>query len=113
MAVLRHRSERTAIVGSAVIFGVLHLANLFGGASPLYAALQLAFAALFGLVAALVVSHTRSLWPVIAWHVAHDAITYVGGDDLNALTLSVLAVECAVLVAYAVVLWRRLPANAA
>lgn len=110
MATLRQRSRRTAIVGSAVIFGVLHLANLFGGASPLYAGLQLAFAALFGLVAALVVEHTGSLWPVIAWHFAHDAITYVGGDALNATTLAVLAVEVVVLAAYAGVLWRRLPA---
>ena len=110
MATLRQRSRRTAIVGSAVIFGVLHLANLFGGASPLYAGLQLAFAALFGLVAALVVEHSGSLWPAIAWHFAHDAITYVGGDALNATTLAVLAVEVVVLAAYAGVLWRRLPA---
>ncbi len=109
MATLRPLGERTAIVGSAVIFGVLHLANLLGGASPTYAVLQLLFAALFGLVAALLVSHTGSLWPAIAWHFAHDAVTYLGGDALTATTLGVLAVECAVLTAYAVVLWRRLP----
>lgn len=31
---------RTAIIGSSVLFAVLHLANLAGGASPTYAALQ-------------------------------------------------------------------------
>ena len=109
MAVLRQCSLRTAIVGSAAIFGVLHLANLFGGVSPVYAVLQLAFAALFGLVAALVVTHTRSLWPVIAWHFAHDAVTYVGGDVITPTALGVLPLECVVLTAYAIVLWRRLP----
>ncbi len=110
LATLRARSQRTAILGSAALFAVLHLANLLGSASPLYAGLQLAFAALFGLVAALVVTHTGSLWPVIAWHFIHDAITYLGGDALTATTLGVLAIECAVLTAYAVLLWRRLPA---
>lgn len=109
MAVLRPLGERPAIVGSAAIFGVLHLANLLGGVSPLYAVLQLLFAGLFGLIAALLVSHTGSLWPAIAWHFAHDAVTYVGGDALTARTLGVLAIECAVLTAYAVLLWRRLP----
>lgn len=107
MAALRHRSERTAIVGSAAIFGVLHLTNLAGGASPVYATLQVLFAALFGLVAALVVSRSGALWPVIAWHFAHDAVTYLGGDHLNTTTLTVLAVDCLVLAFYAVALWRR------
>jgi len=50
-----------------------------------------------------------TLWVGIAWHIAYDFTSYLGGDALDSASLAGLALECAVLGWYAVVLWRRLP----
>lgn len=109
LSVLLPRGTRYAVIGQAVVFGVLHLANLANGKSALYAVLQLLFAALFGLVAALVVVLSRSLWPVLAWHFAHDLVSYLGGDELSTRVLVGLALVVLLLAGYAAHLWRRLP----
>lgn len=97
------------MVASSGLFGLLHLTNLLGGKSLGYAVLQLLFAVLFGVVVALLVVHTRSLWPAIGIHAAYDIAAYLGGDVLNTAAVVGLSVQCAILAGYAVVLWRRLP----
>lgn len=113
LAALRRLGDRKAIVVSAILFGVLHLAGLAGGATPLYAALQVVFAALFGLVAAQIVVLTGSLWPTIIWHVLYDTVSYLGGDQLTPVTIGGAVANCVILAATAVILWRRIPATAA
>lgn len=110
LSVLRPRGTRSAVVLQTVIFGVLHLANLAGGKSVTYAVLQLLFAALFGLVAAQLYAVTGSLWPAIGWHFAHDALSYLSGDELTTRSLVGLGVVVVILAGYAAYLWRRLPA---
>jgi membrane protease YdiL (CAAX protease family) len=110
-AILRARSSRTAIVGSSVLFGVLHLANLAGGADIGSAVLQVAFAALFGLVAAQLLVLTGSLWPAIAWHAAWNFVTFIGGDATDTRSLSGLGAACLVMLGYAVFLGRRTPSR--
>lgn len=104
LAVLRSGGVRVAVVGSSVLFAVLHLANLAGGEDPAAAVLQLVFAALFGFVAALLVVHTGSLWPAIAWHAAWDFVNYLGGNGSSAAALAGIAIACAVMGAYAIAL---------
>ncbi len=111
LAALRPHGARYAVIGQAILFGVLHLANLAGGKSPTYAALQLTFALLFGLVAGLVVVFSRSLWPAMAWHFAHDLVSYLGGDVVTTRTLIGLGLAVVVLAGYAAYLWRQLPAD--
>lgn len=106
------RGPRRAVVTSTVLFAVLHLASLAGGASPLYAGLQVAFAALFGLAAALVRLHTGSLLVPIVFHALYDGVSYLGGDALTARTLVGTAVACVVLAVWSAVMWRRIPATA-
>jgi len=107
LAVLRSGGTRVAIVGSSVMFGVLHLANLAGGEDPSSAILQLLFAVVFGVVAAELVVITASLWPVIVWHALWDFTNYVGGNATTGATLAGVGIACAVMIAYAIVLWRR------
>ena len=52
LAVLRPHGARVAIVGTSLLFGIPHLTNLLDGESLAVAGLQLAFAVLFGVVAA-------------------------------------------------------------
>lgn len=107
--VLSVRGQRFAVIVASALFGVLHLANLFGGKSPLYATLQVVFATLFGFVAAEIFVITRSLWPTIIWHAVYDFIAYLGGDSLDTRALIAIGVSIAILVAYAIWLWRQLP----
>ena len=109
LAAFRGRGARYAVVASSALFGVLHLANLAGGASPLYAVLQWLFATLFGFVAAELVAVSGSLWPAIVWHAVYDFTAFASGDALDANALVALGVGSAILAAYAVWLWRRLP----
>lgn len=109
LALFRPAGARRAVVATAVLFGVLHLANLAGGATAGYAVLQLAFAALFGFVAAELAVLTDSLWPTILWHALYDLTSYLGGDALDARALVGLAVQVVVLGGYAAWLWRKLP----
>lgn len=113
LAALRRLGERRAVLIAGVMFGVLHLANAASGATPLYLVLQLGLATAVGVVLAEVVAITRSLWIGIAWHIAFDLCAFLGGDALSANALIGLAVQCVVLVGYAVLLWRRLPDEAA
>ncbi|CAH0273384.1 hypothetical protein SRABI02_03738 [Plantibacter cousiniae] len=106
-AILRARSTRTAAIGSSVLFGVLHLANLAGGADVGSSILQVAFAALFGLVAAQLLVLTGSLWPAIAWHAAWNFVSFIGGDSTDSRSLVGLGAACVVMLGYAVFLGRR------
>ncbi|MBD8104413.1 CPBP family intramembrane glutamic endopeptidase [Plantibacter sp. CFBP 8775] len=106
-AILRARSTRTAVVGSSVLFGVLHLANLAGGADVGSSILQVAFAALFGFVAAQLLVLTGSLWPAIAWHATWNFVSFIGGDSTDDRSLIGLGAACVVMLGYAVFLGRR------
>lgn len=109
LAALRGLGARTACVGSAALFGVLHLANAAGGKPPAYLALQVVFAFAVGLALAELVALTGSLWIGVAWHFAYDFATFLGGDALNPTTLVGAVIIDAILISYAAFLWRRLP----
>lgn len=110
LSALRQRGHRYAVIVSSLIFGILHLVNgLNAKTTALYLVLQLLFAILFGVVASLTVTVTRSLWPAIIFHVAWDITSYLGGDALTGRVLALLAVEVVVLAGYAVFMWRRTP----
>lgn len=106
------RGPRTAVLTSTLLFSVLHLSSLAGGATPLSAVLQVVFAALFGLAAALVRAHTGSLLIPIAFHALYDGTSYLGGDALTPLTLVGTAASCVVLAGWSAVMWRRVPSHA-
>lgn len=106
LALLRPAGIRTAIIGSSALFGVLHLANLAGGADLAGALLQVAFAVLFGVIAAELAVLTGSLWPAIGWHAAWDFVSYLGGDAATPLALVGVGIACVVMLVYAVILWR-------
>lgn len=107
LAILRSGGVRAAVIGSSVMFGVLHLSNLAGGESLEAGILQLVFAVLFGIVAAELAVVTGSLWPAIGWHAAWDFANYVGGNAANGAALIGVGAVCAVMLVYAVALWGR------
>jgi membrane protease YdiL (CAAX protease family) len=106
---LRRYGTGRAVLFSALIFGVMHLANVASGKTAGYLVLQVLFSMLFGIVTAELVAVTGSLWPGIVFHAAYDAVAYLGGDSNSTAAFASLAVQVAVLGAYALWLWRRLP----
>lgn len=107
LAVLRPAGIRTAVIVSSALFGVLHLANLAGGADLGAALLQVAFAVIFGVVAAELAVVTGSLWPAILWHAAWDSVSYLGGNQVVPIALAGVGLSCVVMLVYAVWLWRH------
>lgn len=76
-----------SIIVSSVVFGLLHAANLIGGANVFYTTLQIIYALLFGLVAASIVTLNKSLIPVIVWHFLHDFLAFSIGDRINGVDI--------------------------
>lgn len=91
-----------AIIGSSVLFGALHLANLAGGESGPGAVLQVAFALAFGFAAGVLTVTTRSVLPAIIWHAAWDFVNFAGGNSLGTLAVVGTALATALIVTYGV-----------
>lgn len=103
---MQEKGTKNAITGTSILFGVLHLANALSGKNVLYLILQVIFAFLVGFVLAEIASITKSLWAVIIWHASHDYISMITGDELNTKSLIILAIQVAVLLIYAFMLWK-------
>lgn len=103
---MQEKGTKNAIIGTSILFGVLHLANALSGKNVLYLILQVIFAFLVGFVLAEIVSITKSLWAVIIWHASHDYISMITGDELNTKSLIILAIQVVVLLIYAFMLWK-------
>lgn len=108
LGVLRAGGVRSSVVGSAVLFGALHLATLAGGAALASVALQVSFALLFGLCTAQLVLLTGSLWPAITWHAGWDLANYLGGNATDPRALLGLGVTTVVMALYALHMGRML-----
>lgn len=103
---LEEKGRKKSIIGSSIIFGVLHLVNALNGKNALYIVLQMFFAFLVGIVFAEIVSITKSLWVVIIWHSVHDFIGSSTGDALDSTALVVLAIQVVILLVYAICIWK-------
>ncbi len=67
---------KTAMIVSALTFGLGHIVNLFNGSGrdPVSAVIQIVFAVLVGFVLVLIFYHGRSLIPCILFHSANNAL---------------------------------------
>lgn len=113
LSVLRPLGAGVAIGGSTLLFAVLHLANLASGESIPATVLQVAFAAVFGLVAAQLVVLTGSLWPGIVWHAVWNFANVIGGNLTTPWALTGIGVAIVVLIMYSLLLARRIAAPTA
>ena len=79
-----------AALFSALIFGLLHFANLLAGADPLATAVQVVFAILYAIVLTGPFVYTGFLWPLILLHGAQDFIAFWStGSIVNTSTPSI------------------------
>lgn len=104
---LTEKGKKNAVIGSAIIFGVLHVINALNGKNILYLVLQMFFAFLVGFVLAEIVSITKSLWIVIIWHASHDFISMTTEGELDSKALIILAIQVILLFIYAIGIWKK------
>lgn len=110
-------NPRTAIIVSALTFGLGHIVNLFNGSGrDLTASLvQIVFAILVGFVLVLIFYHGKSLIPCILFHAANNALTVFAAEgsmspQVNMILNLVLIVV--VLGGYMLYLVKRFPEKA-
>ena len=61
-----------AILLSSLVFGVIHLANLFFGASPIAVLLQIGYSALIGALCSMVLLITGNIWLCVLLHATYN-----------------------------------------
>ncbi len=105
---LSAKGLKAAILGSSILFGIGHFANLLSGADFLLTLLQIAFAFLFGLVCAEIVAKTKSIIFPIIWHATHDFIAFLTDSEPNVLAVSIYVLHCLLLIGLAIYFWRAL-----
>ena len=90
-------AELKAVIVSGVVFGLIHIVNLFGGADFGAVAMQVGYSTLNGLMYAALFVFTRSLWLPVLCHSLFDVgglmIERIGvGEIWNVLTIVLTAV---------------------
>ncbi|MDO5649739.1 MAG: CPBP family intramembrane metalloprotease [Gallicola sp.] len=115
LTILQEDGKLYGIVVSSILFGVLHAANILGGANLFYTFLQVLFAFLFGFAAGLIVTMGGSLIPVILWHFAHNFISLLTGDGatgtIDSLSFTISGIQTAILILYGIYLLVKLKEN--
>jgi uncharacterized protein len=99
---------KKAIIISALVFGVGHIASLLApGSSLIVVLLQILNALVFGLIAAEVVIITKSLIPIIIWHAAFDFVNHITlAKGINEII--VIGFQEIIMITYAYYLWSKI-----
>lgn len=83
------KGSRYAVVASALIFGLVHLPNLYDGSPLFFTSIQFAVAFALGILHTEVVELTGSLWLCVAFHMLFDVLTSLNAgcnETLNIVT---------------------------
>ena len=101
---------------SSVLFGAIHIVNLFAGADPLGVLLQVGYSALIGALCSVVLIKTRNLWYCIALHTLYNFCggivpAFGGGTIWTASEVTVTVVVSILVTVYVVVTFIRIPSN--
>ena len=102
-----------AIVTSSAIFALVHLANLFSGASPLPVIQQVGYSFLIGAMCALALIVTKNIWTSILMHslfnFAGGVIPTLGNGEIwNVPTIIITAVLAVLVTIYSVILFLKI-----
>lgn len=71
-------------------------------------ALTIVNALLFGIVASEIVMLTKSIVPVIMWHMLYDFINWIALVQ-GTIEIVLIIIQTAIMIAYAIYLWTELP----
>ena len=113
-ALLKDGSVKTAVIVSAVTFGLGHIINLFTGHELFETLMQVVFAVAFGFVVTMAFYKSGSLLPCILAHSLTDVFSLFASDEASsALNWIIHAVELVLAVAYCLYLAKRVETSPA
>lgn len=90
---LQHKGRVFYIVFSALVFGILHMANALNGTNIIYILLQVINALLIGFILALLIETSGDIVPLIVFHFLFDALAQMTSNallDQEVLVVSIL-----------------------
>jgi hypothetical protein len=99
---------KQTVILSSVFFAAVHASQAFSGAGILMVALTIINALLFGIVASEIAVLTKSIIPVIMWHVSYDFINWIALVQGTIETVLII-IESTIMITYAIYLWTELP----
>lgn len=97
----------TGLIGSGILFGLAHLANLAGGADPLMTFIQVLFAFVFGVTAGLLVLRSQSLLFPVLWHIVHNTVEMLRVQAGPEKELRLLLIQMPLMILFTIFLWRQ------
>lgn len=101
-------SIKQTIMISALVFGIGHFASILTGKSIIEVLLQIINAIVFGILAAEIVMLTKSLFPVIIWHLLFDFVNHISVVAGTSVYIAIGLQEI-IMIIYALYLWKLLP----
>lgn len=98
---------KKSIIISALVFGIGHIASAFAGRSILIIVFQILNALVFGIIAAEIITITKSLIPIIIWHFVFNFVNYITlATGVN--EIFVIGFQEIIMVIYAYNLWSKI-----
>ena len=119
MLLLKSRTQSKAkiflaIFLSSVVFGLIHLVNLFFGASPISVLLQMGYSALIGALCSMVLLLTRNIWLCVLLHATYNFCggiieNYGSGTQWTLAEIVFTALLAVIVTVYFVILFVKMP----
>ncbi len=99
---------KKSIIISALVFGAGHIASVLADGSILAVSLQIVNAFVFGIIAAEIVTITKSLIPIIIWHFVFDFVNHITlATGINEIIAT--GFQEIIMIIYAFHLWNKIP----
>ena len=111
---MRKDNVETAIIVTSILFGIGHIVNLFNGRGMELVAniCQVVYAAAIGFLFVTIFYKGGSLWPCIITHSIVNAMSTFANDTVAArYQIPIAMVMVVIAMAYALILWRTIPAT--
>lgn len=99
---------KQTVILCSVFFAAVHASQAFSGAGIFMVALTMINALLFGIVASEIVMLTKSIIPVIIWHMLYDFINWIALIQ-GTIEIVLIVIQSSTMITYAVYLWTKLP----
>ena len=99
---------KQTVILSSVFFAAVHASQAFSGAGIFMVALTIINALLFGIVASEIVMLTKSIIPVIIWHMLYDFINWIALIQ-GTIEIVLIIIQSVIMITYAIYLWTKLP----
>jgi membrane protease YdiL (CAAX protease family) len=99
---------KQTVILSSVFFAAVHASQAFSGTGIIIVTLTIINALIFGVIASEIVILTRSIIPVIIWHVLYDFINWISVAK-GTTEVTLIMIQSVIMVVYAYYLWTKLP----